>query len=339
MSVIPPPEPHTKFHDIGFTPYQRTLLDGVMGLLDDGEKHYLEILGISNLNETYRLGFDKLREYHSLCQELLTGANDEQRTRLRGILFQKMINNGEGKNVLSYIKNQDGVESPMDSFLKDYTHRSRGPGLSDDEEEVQNLLNMFFDTMANHPDMTLDNMLKDAFERDGDIDFKSLELLLSQFGDTDPSSNPIIIDENSHPQYLLLHLTRVSTNEWRVAYAIKKGLDDMRRDYKLADKEDKRPIRAISWLFGPKTEKTFADMGMGENEGVRFYYPDMERIWKDDALDELCLKYSTESELIHAAVAGIFSSRTNMKDFVLNGKVPSVGIAILPNQSFFRSNS
>lgn len=90
-------------------------------------------------------------------------------------------------------------------------------------------------------------------------------------------------------------------------------------------------VRGVSWLITPE-KRTLQYLGLGEEVGTQFFYPDINGIVDGSAVRPKNTPASS-SELLNAALGCVkFAS---ISDFMIDGRLPDVGVAMIPASAFF----
>lgn len=104
------------------------------------------------------------------------------------------------------------------------------------------------------------------------------------------------------------------------------------------------PIRMITWLLNePAIIRSMEKLGFTKEKGVKYFDGfDVNLLWHEDIETySATLKEFTNNvpALLNTGLESVNWSKNNLIEFLLKGRLPLIGAAIIPQDVFFESNS
>ncbi len=196
------------------------------------------------------------------------------------------------------------------------------------------LVHDFFSHLLAAADKDLGEVLKEIYPDINEENFAVVaNSLFRMIAQTDPDNSPVELEYNTDFRITEIHVDRVSTDSRIQAVRLWKGMQEA-RSRRLFSRST--AVVGMSWLIEPSMEKVLGRMGMGRDQGVKYFYPSIEDISTslDYHVPAPFSQHVTGDKIMAVAVRNIVASPANLRTFVMEGKLPNVGMVSIPPHVF-----
>lgn len=287
----------------------------------------------------YRLGYEKLREYWELCRTLSVEVGNDhiKAARLKGLFYLQRFSVEE---FLNYTEPTAGesVVSPLDRYLIDLPQKTRERQSRIDIDCVDlDVIDKFIElSISGKSDF--DQTIQEAITTENGPQAYLVRFLLEAFGRRDPKENTIIIEQPARNGFVNMHIGRSRMESQSLGSVLIRDLRMIRANE--PDWAVGNDIRGVSWLVTPELEKFMGRLfHFDQKHGTNYYYPDIQKFWstgKIDRVDRDWVELASPEEIAAVSINNINCSPVNMREFVLRGELPKVGIITIPEKLFFQ---
>lgn len=233
---------------------------------------------------------------------------------------------------------QRGSSINLDMFLTVFitAQEFRGQTLLNRKNKIYPVLAAYYlaNILIDNPDISLDDAISSFRVNDEDLSKAlMLNLLFSNVGSTDPQSPTVEITRLEDSPYDFLHIGRHEINPFKQTRRVLKDLQQLRMQLPPGIP---KPVRGISWLINTKTLPFLGRAGFKEESSIETAYFDPNPFLSDGEIIAPNVSDVELQELFLVSLACISHSPENVRKFVLEGKIPQVGIVTIPPEVFYR---